>query len=288
MLNIKLMSKVLLVYDDFAELSNLDSALKKVGFDVIALTNEYTVKDQVVTFNPDVIVVCGDSSRVSTLSVGKKLKEMSRWQGKSILVFPPNYKIPPDDLLKIRMDMMLETRVSLTKMIQVIAKYAGQDENQVVDRLVKPFSNEKSDSSSPKSEPGKLGEDQNQIQIIQGKENKKEDPFQELIKELSGTDKEVEVVKDKQKFNQEDTEVKGVESAQERLRNEVTAHNQKMAEKLKKYSEMLTESSLYPESTLKKVATKAELKKLKKDWNQEELKDQDGMRKEFVKALFKK
>ncbi|MCK6598704.1 MAG: hypothetical protein L6Q37_10100 [Bdellovibrionaceae bacterium] len=282
------MSKVLLVYDDFAELSNLDSALKKVGFDVIALTNEYTIKDQVVTFNPDVIVICGDSSRVSTLSVGKKLKEMSRWQGKSILVFPPTYKIPPDDLLKIRMDMMLETRISLTKMIQVIAKYAGQDENLVVDRLVKPFSNEKADISSSKSEPVKLGDDDNKIQIIQGKENKKEDPFQELIKELSGADKEIEIVKDKNKLNKETVEIKSAESAQERLRNEVEAHSQKMAEKLKKYSEILTESSLYPESTLKKVATKAEFKKLMKDWNKDELKDQDGLRKEFVKALFKK
>ena len=80
------MSKVLLVYDDFAELSNLDSALKKVGFDVIALTNEYTIKDQVVTFNPDVIVVCGDSSRVSTLSVGKKLKEKNLFLERKSLI----------------------------------------------------------------------------------------------------------------------------------------------------------------------------------------------------------
>ncbi|MBL7545837.1 MAG: hypothetical protein JNL11_18615 [Bdellovibrionaceae bacterium] len=139
------MSKVLLVYDDFAELNATELSLKKCNFDVIGLTNEYTVKDQIVAFNPDIIVGFGNSQRVSSISIGKKVKDMTRWTGKSILIFPRDYDLPAEELLRMRMDMLLESPISVIRLIQIICKLTKQDEKVVIEKLAKSFAKDRTD-----------------------------------------------------------------------------------------------------------------------------------------------
>lgn len=362
------MSKVLLVYDDFAELTAIDYSLKKVGFDVIALTNEFTIKDQVIAFNPDILICSGSSSRVSTISVGKKVKEMSRWPGKSVLIFPENYEIPPDELIKIRMDMMLEAPVPLTRLIQIIAKLSGQDDQIVIDKLVKTFANENTDQQSYLNQDENI---RNAIQHIQGQidklsdpkgkprsesisakesdsvglaakdkasdklnpnaafsstetpktadvaksaesvkpaetakaettkpettkpseaqaKKKFSDPFQELMNELSGqkpTEEDIARVAEEAKaLSPEDVS----EETKDSVKKQLEEHEARMAEKKKKYAELTQNTSLYPESMMKKTKVKKQFNELKKDWDKQELAEQDNLRKEFVKALFKK
>lgn len=166
------MSKILLVYDDFAELNATELSLKKVTFDVIGLTNEYAIKDQIVAFNPDIVVGLGKSQRVSSFSIGKKLKEMTRWTGKSILLFPKDYQIPADDLIQMRMDILLETPLSVIRLIQIICKLLTLDEKIILDRLARSFAKDKGNDlafSSFDSETVKM------IKSIQG-ELEKMDP----------------------------------------------------------------------------------------------------------------
>ncbi|WP_413584626.1 hypothetical protein [Bdellovibrio sp. HCB274] len=131
------MSKVLLVYEDYADLMSVESTLKKVGFDVIGLSSEYAISDQIISFNPDVVVGSGKGAKVSSLGVGKRLKEMSRWGGKAVLIFPTNFKPAPQDLIKIRVDMILESPVAPLRIVQVLAKLMGQDEGVLLERLNK-------------------------------------------------------------------------------------------------------------------------------------------------------
>lgn len=131
------MNKILLVYEDYADLMNVESTLKKVGFDVIGLTNEYTVAEQVLAFNPDLVIGSGRGGKVSSLGVGKRLKEMHRWQGKSVLIFQPNIKPDPQDLIRIRVDMVLEAPVPALRLMQVAAKLLGHDESVLQARLNK-------------------------------------------------------------------------------------------------------------------------------------------------------
>ncbi len=140
------MSKILLVYDDFAELNATELSLKKCGFDVIGLTNEYTIKDQIISFNPDILVGFGNTQRVSSLSIGKKIKEMGRWSGKSILLFQKGYEIPAEDLLLMRMDLLLETPVSVIRLIQIISKLLKLDEKAIIEKLAKSFAMDKHNS----------------------------------------------------------------------------------------------------------------------------------------------
>lgn len=142
------MNKILLVYEDYADLMNVEGTLKKVGFDVIGLTNEYTVAEQVLAFNPDLVVGSGRGGKVNSLGVGKRLKEMHRWQGKSVLIFPAQFRPDPQDLIRIRVDMMLEAPVPALRLIQVIGKLLNHDESVLLERLNKTST---SHDTSPKA-----------------------------------------------------------------------------------------------------------------------------------------
>jgi hypothetical protein len=132
------MNKILLVYEDYADLMNVEASLKKIGFDVLGVTNEYSLSEQVLSFNPEVVVANGRvGGKVASLGVGKRLKEMSRWPGKVVLIFPANGKPTTQDLTKIRTDLMLEAPVPPLRLIQVLAKLLGHDEAQLLERLNK-------------------------------------------------------------------------------------------------------------------------------------------------------
>lgn len=131
------MNKILLVYEDYADLMAVESTLKRVGFDVVSVSSEYTLQQQMLAFNPDVVIGSGRGGKVSSLGVGKRLKEMARWHGKSVLIFPANFKPSPQDLIKIRVDMILEAPVAPVRIVQVLAKLLGHDESVLLERLNK-------------------------------------------------------------------------------------------------------------------------------------------------------
>lgn len=132
------MGKILLVFEDYTELMTMESTLKKVGFDVIGLTSEYSLSEQLIAFNPDVVVGYGHGGKVSSLGVGRRLKEATRWQGQSVLVFKAQQKPEPQDLLKVRSDLFLEAPITPRLMLQVLAKLLRLDEvilKEKMDRL---------------------------------------------------------------------------------------------------------------------------------------------------------
>lgn len=116
---------------------SVEATLKKVGFDVIGLSSEYAMAEQILAFNPDLVVGSGRGGKVNSLGVGKRLKEMTRWQGKAILIFPANFKPNPQELIRLRVDMILEAPVPPVRLVQVIGKILGHDEAALLERLNK-------------------------------------------------------------------------------------------------------------------------------------------------------
>lgn len=129
------MNKILLVYEDYPDLMSMETTLRKVGFDVIGLTNEVSVPENILSFNPDLVFALGRGPKVSSLNVGKKLKEMSRWTGKTVLILPSGIRPQAEDILKIRMDLLLDAPVTPKRAIQVIAKLLNRDEAALLERL---------------------------------------------------------------------------------------------------------------------------------------------------------
>lgn len=131
------MSKVLLVYEDYSEMANTQSVLKKVGFDVLGISNEFGLTQQMLSFNPEIVVGFGKGPKVSTIGVGRRLKEMPRWTGRVVLVFPAGFKPDPQDLLKVRMDMAIEAPLDIARLLQVLAQLTDQDPQVLVAKMLK-------------------------------------------------------------------------------------------------------------------------------------------------------
>lgn len=352
------MSKILLVYDDFAELNATELSLKKGGFDVIGLTNEYTVKDQIVAFNPEILVGFGNTQRVNSLSVAKKLKDMNRWTGKSILIFPKGYELAADELIRMRMDMLLESPISVIRLIQIICKLLKLDEKQVIEKLAKSFAKDRNDdlafasydsdtlkmiqniqgelenlganksivtsAAAPASEaqvPSEEKENLAQVIDVVAEEPQRVptksffelepdeeapernttdvDPFAALISELKGEspqELEARIAAEKAAAQALLLPTKPAVMPEElldfnvvgqQIKDEIAASASELSEKMKKYTQMTEALHLYPESTIKKVKAKKQLNDLKKDWNPDDLDEQDKVRRQFVTELFK-
>jgi hypothetical protein len=130
-------SKILLVYEEYSEMMTTQAILQKVGFDVLGISTEYTLSENVLSFNPDVVVAFGRGSKVTTIGAGRRLREMTRWQGKVVLILPAGYKPNPQDFAKIRADMLLEAPVPALRLMQIIGKMLGYDEGLLQERLAK-------------------------------------------------------------------------------------------------------------------------------------------------------
>jgi DNA-binding response OmpR family regulator len=131
------MKKILLVFEDYSELATTEIYLKKVGFDVVGVTNESKMADQILTLNPDVVVAQGKGQRVSSLSVGQKLRENHKYHGKAILIFVDGHRPGAQDFLRVRMDALLEAPVEPLRMIQVLANLENLDGNALADKFKK-------------------------------------------------------------------------------------------------------------------------------------------------------
>ena len=99
----------------------------KIGFDVVGIVNEAKMPDQLLIFNPDLILTAGRGGKVSAPSVAQKLKENSRFLGKVMLLLPHSQRPTTDELTKIRMDMLVELPCPVVKLIQSIAKLLKMD-----------------------------------------------------------------------------------------------------------------------------------------------------------------
>lgn len=131
------MIRILLVYEDFNELTLTESYLKKVGFDVVGISNEVLINDQIVSFRPEIIVAFGKNMRVSSFSVGQKLKDNPRFNGKVVIIVPKEIRPAPHEMLKMKMDAILESPVKPEKLISVLSKLAGISPQTLAEKFKK-------------------------------------------------------------------------------------------------------------------------------------------------------
>ena len=132
------MDRVLLVIDDIQYCRHIEMTLRKVGFDVETINNEYNITESILTYNPDYIVCRGISNRMSTLNAGKKIRESSsKYNGKVILIFAEGYNVAVEDLVKLRTDLLLFEPVSTMKLAIYLFSFSKNDFESVKDKLLK-------------------------------------------------------------------------------------------------------------------------------------------------------
>lgn len=131
------MVKVLLVYEDFNLLTLTESCLKKVGFDIQGVSNEVLIQDQILAFNPNIIVASGKSQRVSIVSVGQKLKHDKHFRGQLLLIAPPGAKPTAQELLQMKFDAVMEQPVPPEKLIACLCRLSGMDSQPLLSKFAK-------------------------------------------------------------------------------------------------------------------------------------------------------
>ncbi len=131
------MIKVLLAYEDFNELTLTESYLKRVGFDIVGISNEVLIQDQILSFNPEVIVAFGKNQKVSSFSVGQKLKDNHRYHGRVVIIVPKDVRPTASDMLKMKMDAIMEAPFAPEKLIQVLCRLCGHSADPFLEKLSK-------------------------------------------------------------------------------------------------------------------------------------------------------
>jgi len=70
------MKKVLLAIEDYNELLQSETALKKTGFDCISLQNDVAIPERVMAYNPDVVVMTAVGKRINGHKLVPRLRAM--------------------------------------------------------------------------------------------------------------------------------------------------------------------------------------------------------------------
>jgi DNA-binding NtrC family response regulator len=221
------MIKVLLVFEDFNELTATETVLKKVGFDVVGINSEISMQEQLLAFYPDIVVAHGKSSRVSSLSVGQKMKENHRYPGKVVIVVPKDVRPSPQEMIKMKMDGILEAPLQAEKLIQLLSRLMEHDPQPFLEKL------QKAKLSDPNAQ--------------------------------------------KQTFK-----VSGPAASSDKILIQDP-------ERAKKYATIVKGTQIdIKQSTHERNEIKQLQKELKKDWDFDQLDEQDKLKRQFAEALFKK
>lgn len=132
------MDRVLLLFDDLQYAGHIEKTLRKMGFDTETITNEYNLNDKIITFNPDFVIVKGsESSKASSLMVGKRLKDAIKFNGKVILMFSEDQRPQSEDLIKLRMDLLLIEPISAIRLAAHILSLSGGNHDAIMDRILR-------------------------------------------------------------------------------------------------------------------------------------------------------
>lgn len=262
------MAKILLIYDDYTELMVAENVMRKAGFDVISLSSEVSISEKIIGFNPDLVICQGKSSRVSSFSVGKKLKEMTRWKGKSILGFLPNAKPSAQDILSIRVDMILESPMDSVQVVKIGAQLLELSEQSVFDKL------ERQGANDPVSEA------ENSLSAFRNQSDETIPVFGDVGVE--------EIQKNLTTSSSKENQSVSAENHNQKFRDELIHVRDSEHQRIVKYQEFIKNLSIDAKQSLKRVETRRRQKEISAEWNREKITHLDHLRKAFVKAMFKK
>ena len=219
------MVKILLLIEEFTELTGTEGYLKKVGFDTIGISNDKLLGQNLTSFNPDIIVVHGADRKFSSIAICQKLRENHKFNGKIIMILNEGKEVSAEELLKIKVHSVIQAPVTPEKLIQSVSKLAKMNTQALLDKL-------------------------HRLGVI-------ESPTTQVISGKNPTPPSSLLITDKSR--------------------------------VAKYNRLIEGIKIDPKSTtLPRAETKKRQEELKKGWNFNVLEEIDELKKQFVKALFKK
>jgi len=253
--------------------------LKKIGFDVLGITSEFSLPEQLLAFNPQIVIGQGRSPKISTSGVGRRLRESQRWDGQSILIFFADAKPQPTEILKMRMDVGLEHPVAPTQLVQVISQLAGLDSNQLLDKLIKSMNADGSIREPDSSREGSTTQSGSDSVFVSGSSGM---PPAEKAQVISNKENSFPVTPIQDPLLQE---LEDMLTGKPKAAEAPLLQDSKRAQV---YANILKNQPPLEGGSFTKREAKSRLRDLVDPLLKEELKNQDDLRRDFVKALFKR
>lgn len=244
--------RVLLLNDDYNENSQLETILKKIGFDTMGLGSEQSLADKILGFRPDLVIASGQTSQVSSVSVGMKLREMRGFSGSVILGFPKAVKLSTQEMLRVRLDRIQESPFDMPTLIRNICELLLLDTESHLEKLRK----------------SSWTEEEQKLQIIRGphvqapETGKLLTPEAEPPEAVSPT---VPPTPERLTY----VSPKAAEERQARFEKALGGLDIKLSD-----------------TTFHRAAVRDKWAEVKKDWNFETLEELKEQKKDFAKALF--
>jgi hypothetical protein len=321
------MDRVLLIIDDIQFNRQFEMTLRKVGFEVESVNNEFAFNEPLLSFNPDYIIVRGNSARLSVLNVGKKLKENTTHnKGKVILIFPENVTLTGEDLFKIRSDIILNDPISTLRLVLYLISISGQDMEIIKEKLMKyaltdsqfrineqlilknagiTLDSEIEMLSNMDVLPPSMHQTHSEFGYIPDLKDRQEDSSNMLILKADAVieTEAMEILKNETaqpatfetkriSFNPSDYQV--TETIKDRITDEVRLTKDELPLRIDTYNHAIKNVDQDLNKGLKKRQTKKEFNQLHKDLMNEKKTDKnaeqdlDNERMRFTKAMFKK
>lgn len=295
------MDRVLLVIDDIQYNRQVEMTLRKLGFDVESVNNEFSMNEPLLAFNPDYIVVKGQGQRLNTLSVAKKLRESNNHNNKVILVFPENFDISSEELFKIRADLILNEPISTLRLVMYLISLSGLNIEFVKEKLLKYAITDSQFRAGEQQLLKSAGVTiDSEIELISNIENIEQlNPQQNLANKIRLQTAPAEeapavIVIHQDKPDEDSLQYIVTDEAKQRLQDELAHSQDELALRIDTYNRLIKGVDQDLKVGHKKRQTKKEFNQLHKDLMAENKADKnsekalDSDRIQFTKALFKK
>lgn len=116
------MRKILLVIEDYHERTYLQTMLKKIGWDVIGLSTELGLSEQILTFRPDALIVSQMVRRIKGMDICKNIKKRD---GFPKLLLIGSSTPSREELDKNHIDLFLTSPINNRLLFEFLEKAGG-------------------------------------------------------------------------------------------------------------------------------------------------------------------
>ncbi len=243
------MFRILLVLEDINQLNAIKIFLTKLGCDVETQGVELGLKDQVMSFRPDIVLTGGTGKKVNPGSVAQKVREMKE-EIKVITFLARGVKISLDDLMASKYDAFIEAPFDPLRLITILNKWKSKGGVDLIEKYHKLMG-------------GIIG-DMGDINAIGGATSNKN----ATVMGGASTD---------------EAESRSLSLFESRFPTSVAPLT-----RVQNYDDLTYGIAVGSESMITKDAVRSTMLNLQKNWNQKRLDEIDKAKRQFAKELFRK
>lgn len=133
------LKRILLALENFDTRTLLESQMRKMGFDVLAIASTADIENELLSFSPDAVLSDLKKNRVDGLKIARLCKGKSCYV---FLVFDENYAAHPKDLVGTRVDGLLSAQFDIKDVVVLLSKRFRLDIDALGKKLNRNFVDE--------------------------------------------------------------------------------------------------------------------------------------------------